>query len=109
MLHNRNEWPPPQYLLSAGCHARGPWLHTSIALHDAAAADHMILTQRLVRHNVSADGLIHFCVPYNCLLLVRYLQYIDTHLPRSEIAWCRTWHTLPQLTTTVRSVLLPAC
>ena len=69
----------------------------------------MILTQRIVRHNVSADGLVDFYVACNWLLMVRCLQYIDPHIPRPESAWWRAWHTLPHLTTIVRGVLLPAC
>ena len=34
----------------------------------------MILTQRIVRHNVSADGLVDFYVACNWLLMVRCLR-----------------------------------
>ena len=86
-----------------------PWLHTSIALHEAAAADHVVVTQCLVRGDVSAGGLVDLYMACNWLLMVRYLQYIDPHLPRPESASWRAWHTLPHLTTIVHGVLLPAC
>ena len=69
----------------------------------------MILTQRIVRHNVSADGLVDFYVACNWLLMVRRLQYIDPHLPQPVSRWCCAWHALTHLTFMVDGVLLPAC
>ena len=65
----------------------------------------MILTQRIVRHNVSADGLVDFYVACNWLLMVRCLQYIDPHLLQSVSRWCCAWHALTHLTFIVDGVL----
>jgi len=60
-----------------------PWLHTSIALHDAVAADHVVVTQCLVRRDVSAGGLVDFYMACNWLLMLRCLQI----LVRSTLAF----------------------